>query len=66
VSTGAKGDESSTGRVWVAGCYGPFTFFAGFEVYETFICLILQFFSGRGETQIHETGDTASLSTGGR
>jgi hypothetical protein len=47
VSTGAKEDKSSTGRVWVAGLspfYGPFSLGARFETYEPSNSLIFQFF----------------------
>jgi hypothetical protein len=44
VSTAGKEDESSTGRVWAAPCYGPFSFGARFETYEPFISLIFFFF----------------------
>jgi hypothetical protein len=40
VSTGAKEDESSTGRVWAAG---PFSLGAHFETYEPLISLIFKF-----------------------
>jgi hypothetical protein len=43
VDTGTKGDESSTGRVWVAGFHHVT---ARFETYKTFISLIFQIFFG--------------------
>jgi hypothetical protein len=45
VSTGAKEDELSTGRVWAAGFhYGSFPLGASFKTYEPFISLIFNFF----------------------
>jgi hypothetical protein len=35
-----------------------------FEIYEMFISLIFQFFSGHGKPQITETADTESADTG--
>jgi hypothetical protein len=55
VSTGAKEDESSTGRVWAVGispCYGLFSLGGRFKTYEPFVSLIFQFCSGRGEPRI--------------
>jgi hypothetical protein len=49
LSTGAKEDDSSTGRVW-AGVFhhvnGPFSLGAHFETYEPFISLIFEVFVG--------------------
>jgi hypothetical protein len=48
VSTGAKENESSTGRVWAAGFYDPFSLGARFETYKTFIYLFsFQIFFGQ-------------------
>jgi hypothetical protein len=46
--------------------YGPFSLGERFEIYETFISLIFNFFSGRGIAQITETADTKSVDTGAR
>jgi hypothetical protein len=62
VCTGAKGDESSTGRVgcWISPRYGPFSLGARFETYGPFISLIFRIrFLGRGQPRITETADTA-------
>jgi hypothetical protein len=45
-------------------CYGPFSLGGRFETYETFISLIFQFFSGRGEARGTETTDNESVDTG--
>jgi hypothetical protein len=69
VGTGAKEDESSTGRVWAAGFsprYGPFSLGARFENYKPFISLIFFFFSDRVKPRITETADTESVDTGAR
>jgi hypothetical protein len=54
VSTEAKEDESSTGRVWTAGFHHVTirSRLSGVLKYEPFISLIFQFFSGRGELRI--------------
>jgi hypothetical protein len=46
VSTGAKEDESITGRVRAAGYYGPFSLGARFGTCDPFIYLMYKFFFG--------------------
>jgi hypothetical protein len=55
VSTGAKEDESSTGRVWAAGFRHVTVRFrlAGvFKLKKKFICIVFKTFSGRGKPRI--------------
>jgi hypothetical protein len=49
LSTGAKEDESNTGRVWAAGFHhgtAQFSLGARFETYEPLITLNFKFFFG--------------------
>jgi hypothetical protein len=57
VSTGAKEDESSTGRVWAAGFHHVTTRSRLAGVLELMKPLFLEFsiFSGRGKPRITET-----------
>jgi hypothetical protein len=66
VSTEAKEDESSTGRVWAAGFHYVTvrSLFARSETYESLIYFTFQIFSGRGKPRITETTDTESVDMG--
>jgi hypothetical protein len=69
VSTGTKEDESSTGRVWVAGFHHVTSRSRLAGVLKLMNRLFLQFsnfFSGRGKPRITETADTESVDTGAR
>ena len=37
---------------YISPCYGPFSLGAGFETYETLVCLIFQILGGLGKLQI--------------
>jgi hypothetical protein len=49
---------------WISPYYGPFSLGARFEMYEPFISLILQLFSGHGKLRITEIANTDSVDTG--
>jgi hypothetical protein len=69
VITGAKGNDSSTGHIWVVRFHHVTAFFSlgvRSESYGTFISLIINYFSGRGIPRIIETTDTESANTEAR
>jgi hypothetical protein len=64
MSTGAKEDESSTGRIWASGFHHFMSIGARFETYEPVISLIFNYFGGCHKPRVTETADTESVDTG--